>query len=53
MIVADTYVAASAGSLLVLYWGTREMAQRLRALGSLPEDLGLVPRTDMAAKNHL
>ncbi|MGE9641647.1 hypothetical protein ACQP3J_31930, partial [Escherichia coli] len=30
-----------------------EMAQQLRALVALPEDLGSVPRTDMAVHNHL
>ena len=29
------------------------MAQRLRALGALSEDPGLVPSTHMMAKNHL
>jgi hypothetical protein len=30
-----------------------EMAQRLRALAALPEDLGSIPNTHMAAHNSL
>ena len=30
-----------------------EMAQQLRALAALPEDLSSIPRTHMAAHNHL
>lgn len=53
MILTSMCVVVSAESFLVFNWGTGEMSQRLRALASLPEDLGLVPSTYMAAKNHL
>jgi hypothetical protein len=33
--------------------GTREMAQRLRALSVLPEVMSLIPRNHMVAYNHL
>lgn len=38
---------------LYIMFGTGEMAQPLRALAAPVEDLGLVPRTHMAALNHL
>jgi hypothetical protein len=34
-------------------WGTREIAQQLRACGILTEDLCTVPSTHMAAHRHL
>jgi hypothetical protein len=33
--------------------GAGEMAQWLRALASLPEDLGLIPSTHIRVHNHL
>ena len=33
--------------------GTGEMAQQLRALSALAEDLGSIPSTHMVANNHM
>jgi hypothetical protein len=38
---------------IYIYGGTGEIAQWLRALGALPEGLGLIPSTHMVAHNHL
>jgi len=37
----------------IILWGARAMAQWLRALTALPEDLGSIPSNDMAAHNCL
>lgn len=36
-----------------LYWGAEEMAQRLRALASLPEVLSSIPSTHTIALSRL
>ena len=40
-------------ALNVLLFGTAEMAQRLKALAVLVEDLALAPSSHMVAHNHL
>jgi hypothetical protein len=38
-------------AMKIILWGAGEMAQQLRALTALPEDLGSIPSTHMAAHN--
>lgn len=46
----DTYIYKD---LIKTKLRTRKLAQRLRALANLEEDIGLVPSTAMAAYSHL